>query len=197
MKKLLPAVECDRPPAVPSPYSASAGTDSGASPRADADGGDHKYPPPAADAAASVAITLASDTNATAAPTGAAAPADGSASSSARSAQQFLLSCAQADVNMLDRGARESFSRAVTSMRQPVEWAMHSLKSVFGRLTAILPWRESDRSDLFACTIGLHNFRIRTGGDNQINTFYDIDHDISIFSNAIPDATDVFRRHYE
>ncbi|KAK0555321.1 hypothetical protein OC846_001749 [Tilletia horrida] len=60
----------------------------------------------------------------------------------------------------------------ITRERQAAEWGMRALRGAFGRLDLRLPVSDEKRFLILSAIIGLHNFRTRIVGLNQIKQVY-------------------------
>lgn len=60
----------------------------------------------------------------------------------------------------------------ITSLRQPVEWGMRSIQSVWLRLNAGLPSHNEARKKIINCCFRLHNLTTRMMDRNQIKTVF-------------------------
>ena len=60
-----------------------------------------------------------------------------------------------------------------TSVRQAAEWGMHALRSSFGQIRGTLRYEiNGQRALLLQSIVFLHNWRVNTGGLNQIQTVF-------------------------
>jgi DDE superfamily endonuclease len=71
-----------------------------------------------------------------------------------------------------DNAEYDCYNRQVLSARQAVEWGMHSLQSVFRRLSVRLDYNPPANRDLLKLIFHLFNLRVRMVGLNQIRSVY-------------------------
>lgn len=85
-----------------------------------------------------------------------------------------VLSISKRNAVGVNLQARETKRKhAVIKKNIPVvSWGMKSLQKWFGRLNIKLSVNKQERQDILSVVWRLHNFRIRVGGNNQIQTAY-------------------------
>ncbi|MFM6171140.1 MAG: hypothetical protein ACKPB4_03205, partial [Sphaerospermopsis kisseleviana] len=87
-------------------------------------------------------------------------------------AREYLIKSSQELIHIHDYAERQ-VAKDATSMRQSAEWGMRAFQSSMPRIKDRMKFEErGERLVTLSAMIYLYNFRARTVGINQLNSFY-------------------------